>query len=100
MAEARKDCTLNKILVIAAIVGLSLPVCTADAAPKVAKGPNGLSINCADFQRLPDGNWKSGPNATLSYPDRPGSLAGNTFSEHGISINGVDLAAFLDQNCQ
>lgn len=88
---------MNKLLVFAAIIPLSVGV--TNAAETVIKGPNGLSINCADFQKLPNGGWHSGPTATLSYPDRQGSFAENTFGEHGINIAGVDLAVFLNQTC-
>jgi hypothetical protein len=75
-------------------------VCSgARAADTVVKGPNGLIINRADFHKTPDGRWQSGPNGTLSYPDRPGSFANSTFGERGFNIGGVDIAVFLNQHC-
>ena len=53
------------------------------------------NVNCADFTRLPNGMWHSGPTATLTYPTRPGSFANNTFGLRGIVINGIDLAEYL-----
>jgi hypothetical protein len=72
----------------------------AHAANKIAKGPGTLSVNCADFQKLPDGSWKSGPAATLSYPSNPASFADTTFpAKDGIQVDGVDIGEFLEKNC-
>ncbi len=69
------------------------------AAETVIKGPSGVSIICSQFSRQPDGNWKSSQDATLSYPDKPGSFGNNSFGSHGISVGGVDIAVFLDEKC-
>jgi hypothetical protein len=65
----------------------------------IIKGPNGLSIACSQFSKQPDGNWRSSKDATLSYPDRPGSFGDNSFGPHGFKIGDVDIAAFLDEKC-
>jgi hypothetical protein len=90
---------LNKVLTLAAII-LPLSIGIANGAETAARGPNGLSINCADFHKWPNGMWQSGLEATLTYPDRPGSFANNRFSEHAFNIGGVDIAVFLDQHCR
>jgi hypothetical protein len=97
-AATRKELALKKLLTFAAII-LPILISGARAADTVVKGPNGLSINCADFHKTPDGRWQSGPNGTLSYPDRPGSFANSTFGERGFNIGGVDIAVFLNQHC-
>lgn len=65
----------------------------------VVKGPSGLSLNCSQFTKGADGSWQSTNAATLTYPSRQGSFADNQFGKNGISINGTDLAGFLDKHC-
>ena len=61
-------------------------------------------INCKQFRRLPDGAWISSPNATLVYPDKPGSFASNEIDPHSFIINGpngiIDLTEYLDRTCR
>lgn len=85
---------------LAFLAGVIFTLAAAAAyADDVKKGPDGLSIQCSDFTKLSNGQWRSGPTATLSYPDRPGSFASNTFSAGDMSIGGNDIGAFLDANC-
>jgi hypothetical protein len=58
------------------------------AAYKAVQGPNGLSLNCADFTRHEDGSWSSDAQATVNYPDRPGSFA-NIADVRGIEMYDV-----------
>lgn len=61
-------------------------------------------VNCQQFRREPNGSWISSPDATLVYPDAPGSFAGNIIGPHSMRIrtpNGpVDLTQYLDETCQ
>jgi hypothetical protein len=92
----KKSALLASILVTTASLW---PFSNANAQDTIVTGPNGLSINCSDFAEQADGSWVSGPNATLTYPNRPGSFANNSFGLHGFNINGVDIAQFLDSSC-
>jgi hypothetical protein len=59
-------------------------------------------VNCSQFQRAPNGTWRSCTGATLVYPDAPGSFAFNTIGPHmriGTPSGSVDLTDFLDQTC-
>ena len=58
-----------------------------------------IRIRCDQFKRMPDGRWRSSPDATLVYPDRPGSFSNVVFGPHNININGIDLAAYIDKVC-
>lgn len=58
-----------------------------------------IRIRCDEFTKLPDGRWKSSADATLIYPQKPGSFSNNEFGIRGFVINGIDLAAYLDQVC-
>jgi len=95
-SQVKGNCALRTFLIVAIV----LPLSVANGAERVIKGPNGLSINCADFHKWPNGTWQSSPDATLTYPERPGSFANNRFSENAINIGGVDVAVFLNQHCQ
>jgi hypothetical protein len=78
------------------IVIIIASVTSASADEAIIKGPNGLSILCSQWSKQ-GGFWKSSKDATLIYPNNPGSFVGMTVGP-GILINGVDLAAFLNEN--
>ena len=46
-------------------------------------------VNCDQFERSPDGTtWLSSPDATLVYPDKPGSFGNNIIMGYGHSLPG------------
>ncbi len=48
-------------------------------------------INCADFTKLPDGRWKSGPNAPFA--------SNSIFPVGGLNFGGADLGTVLEKKC-
>lgn len=84
----------SALLILGFFTFLAGPSCAQEV-----QGSNGLSIRCKDFTKQPDGGWKAGADATLAYPNRPGSFRGRTFYADGMIVNGNDIGAFLDANC-
>jgi hypothetical protein len=90
---------MRTLLSRAMVLAFALGATPSLAADKAVKGPNGLSLNCTDFTRHEDGSWSSGPEATVNYPDKPGSFA-NIADARGIEMYDVQLGPFLDENCR
>jgi hypothetical protein len=61
-------------------------------------------VNCDQFGRYPDGTWVSSRDATLIYPDDPGSFGNNKLSPHSIVISApnetIDLTEYLEKKCR
>jgi hypothetical protein len=52
-------------------------------------------IKCRDFRKNSNGIWTSGPNTKIGSNAFPK----HTFSIHGVSIGGADLATVLNRKC-
>lgn len=75
-----------------------LAITMAAAMPAQAQsGP--LKLNCADYQRNPDGSWTPVRQVTINYPNGIVVLGTNvSFPAHGTYM-GLELAPMLDQQC-
>jgi len=55
---------------------------------------------CKSFRKNPDGSWTCTGAVEFSIPgSHVGALSGHTFKP-GETIGGVDLAAWLTENCK
>ncbi len=64
---------------------------TGDYTPR----QNPLRFDCGQFEKLPNGYWRSGPNATVNG----NVFANNIFGPRGFRLNGIDLAEALNKQC-
>jgi hypothetical protein len=71
------------------------------AAPVVppAAGSQDAAIKCSDWKKTPDGDWKSGPNVTVSAGNQHLTFKGERVEAGSYTLAGQDLYALLDQTC-
>jgi hypothetical protein len=76
------------------VSGLLALVSAAGAEPNNTQSTP-LKLDCGQFERLPNGYWVSGPNATING----NGFGNNIFGPHSIRLNGVDVTDALTKQC-
>jgi hypothetical protein len=71
----------------------------AQPAPPPSAPTNAIAINCADWNKTPDGDWKSKPGTTVSAGAQHLTFKGERIEEGTYTLAGQDLYALLDQTC-
>jgi hypothetical protein len=90
---------MKTLLVLALLLPAAALAQTPPPAPKPAADPAGPVIKCSDWRKTPDGDWKSGPDTTVTYGAQHLTFKGERVEEGGYTIGGEDLYALLNQTC-
>jgi hypothetical protein len=90
---------MKSLLVLALLLPAAALAQAPQPAPKPVPDPAGDVIKCSDWTKTPDGDWKSGPNTTVSSGSQHLAFKGERIEEGSYTIGGEDLYAVLDRTC-
>jgi len=82
-----------------ALLGACLASALIPAAPVLAASGD-ISINCAHFNKQPDGNWLGDAEAEIHVAGSRISLANTVLSAKNMQIDGVSMYARLERQCR
>jgi hypothetical protein len=81
-------------------LALMVPVAAfAQTAPASAAADSGTVIKCSDWTKTPDGEWKGGPAATVTYEGQQLQLHKASVDQGQYYIKGQDVYTLLDTQC-
>jgi hypothetical protein len=86
---------LLRIALSIAILGSTGYALAQTQPPTDAEKKMADTIKCEDFTKLPNGNWKSGPNARVGN----GTFANSEIGPNGYVIGGADIYVVVNRKC-
>lgn len=67
-----------------------------------ASAQTAAPVNCADFQRMPNGAWQVVRDVRITNPNGGPAIrlsAGNVVTPHGLVFAGTDIGAVVETLC-
>jgi hypothetical protein len=92
---AAKTTVLLRIALSIAALGTTGFAVAQTQPPTDAEKKMADTIKCEDFTELPNGNWKSGPNARVGNM----TFADSVFGPNGLVVGGADLYVVVNRKC-